>query len=194
MARETIRPVVFAGENPVMRLYRPGSDDVVALASYWRSTWSEQGEGSALLLWLDPAASGAGAAQHAIFADNAAMAGLVTERFNQYFARFKDHDWVSLEPAPARFSLIVDGSRSYRVLCSSAGASVELAWRSFLDVYQIRAQNEFGSHAFEVTSTICPVAEATIAVDGALVAGEVKREGDRESSAFVAFAETWTGG
>ena len=38
-------PVVFAGENPLILLYRPGGDNVVAVASYWRYVYSAEGEG-----------------------------------------------------------------------------------------------------------------------------------------------------
>jgi hypothetical protein len=33
---EPKRPVVFSGENSMIRLFHPGSDDIVAGASYWR--------------------------------------------------------------------------------------------------------------------------------------------------------------
>lgn len=170
-----------------MRLFAPGEDEPAALASYWRATQSEYGEGSALLLWS------ASPAVHAIYADNEAVARLVTERFNQYFARFKDHGFAALDPQPARFQVQQDGRNVYRVLCSAPDHEIELEWRGFLQVYQMRAQNDFGGHTYEVTSTICPVQHATIAIDGTTVKAGAVSTGERETSAFVAYAETWTG-
>lgn len=187
MPREEIRPVLFSGENPVMRLFAPGSEEPAALASYWRATQSEHGEGSALLIWAGSPAT------HAIYADNEAVAQLVTERFNQYFARFKDHGFAGLAPQPARFQVIQDGKSVYRVLCQAADRTIDLKWVEFLQVYQMRAQNEFGGHTYEVTSTICPVRDASIVIDGTRVEANVVATGDRETSAFVAYAETWTG-
>src|SRR5690348_49839 len=68
---EPKRPVVFSGENSMIRLFRPGGDEIIAAASYWRCTYSEHGEGNALVIWTDPSATGLGdVAPHAIYADN----------------------------------------------------------------------------------------------------------------------------
>jgi hypothetical protein len=42
------RDVVFAGENPLLMLYAPGTEELVAVASYWRC--SRSGEGEALVI------------------------------------------------------------------------------------------------------------------------------------------------
>ena len=44
------RPGVFAGENPLIMLYRPGGDELVAVASLWHCTYSEQGAGNSLVI------------------------------------------------------------------------------------------------------------------------------------------------
>lgn len=38
--------VIFSGENPGLTLYKPGTEQVVAAASYWRCVYSEHGFGS----------------------------------------------------------------------------------------------------------------------------------------------------
>ncbi len=48
------RPVVFAGENPLIMLYRPGGDELVAVASLWHCAYSEQGPGHSLVIWVEP--------------------------------------------------------------------------------------------------------------------------------------------
>jgi hypothetical protein len=51
---------MIAGENPMIVLYRPGSDEVVAIASMWTCSWSEAGQGRALVIWADAEATGLG--------------------------------------------------------------------------------------------------------------------------------------
>lgn len=55
------RGLKIIGENPMIVLYRPDSDDIVALVSMWKATYSPVGPGRALLIWVDPDASGLGA-------------------------------------------------------------------------------------------------------------------------------------
>ena len=59
--------IIFSGENPGLTLYKPGTDQVIAKVSYWRCVYSGAGDGNAMLIWVDPEASGLGsAAPHAI--------------------------------------------------------------------------------------------------------------------------------
>ncbi|MGI8975606.1 MAG: hypothetical protein ACR2GS_02645 [Thermomicrobiales bacterium] len=37
------RDVVFAGENPLLMLYAPDTEELVAVASYWRCSYSARG-------------------------------------------------------------------------------------------------------------------------------------------------------
>src|SRR5687768_8962688 len=104
MPREYKSPVIFTGENPGLGLFRPGTDTLVAAASYWRCTYSEHGEGNALYLWVDLAGAGVGQGQlTAIYADNAAMARFINERFNQHFGNFQNKGFDSATPEVARF-------------------------------------------------------------------------------------------
>jgi hypothetical protein len=84
------RPVLFAGENHLITLYRPGTDDPVAGVSCWRCTYSEYGEGFVLAIWCDAAALGRDDLPPvAVYADNAAMGRMVMSLFNQYFEGFR---------------------------------------------------------------------------------------------------------
>jgi hypothetical protein len=185
------RPVLFAGENPVMRLFRPGTDKVLALASYWHAGYSEYGEGSALLLWTHPSESGLAAPLHAVYADNLEVARLVSRKFNQYFAGFAELGFGALEPELAIFAVQGDGRNGLRVTCSTGGTTVDLAWEGVLDAYQFRARRSLGDAQYDLCSVICPVGGASITVNGVRAAGDLKRDGERESSAFLALAESW---
>lgn len=185
--------VVFAGENPLLMLYRPGTDQPVAVASYWRCGYSAAGAGEALVIWVDPEASGLGdRAPVGVFTGNAAMAGLVWERFNRHFDRLQGHGIEECEPLPARFTQQADGPRLHRVACSFGTTTIELEWRDALEVFHTVTTPEVGGSQWEVTNVVCPCANAGISVDGVPIVGEVHQpEGEYRSSAFLAFAETW---
>jgi hypothetical protein len=190
-------PVLFSGENPGIRLVRPGTSDAVALASYWRCTYSAHGEGDVLILWIAPGMAGLG--EHglrAIYTDNVPMARFVTDTFNQYFGGYQEKDFPSVQPETARFLQESGGDRSYRVVCYAADHTVELVWRDVISrQLMIFSDTRYGDRNFDTATVMCPCAGASITIDGQAVSGDVQpteREGRPWSSAFLAFAETWT--
>jgi hypothetical protein len=195
MPRTINRPVVFAGENPGLSLFRPGTGDLVAAASYWRCTYSAHGEGNALILWLDATAAGGSGARTAIYADNAAMARFVADALTQHFGDFQDKGLPGVAPEPARFFQESDSRDYHRVVAQAEGRRVELVWWDVRDYQQvIGSAMTLGGRGWELATVICPCAEATITVDGRPVEGAVRlteRDGRPQSSAFLAFAESW---
>lgn len=187
------REVVFAGDNPLLLLYRAGGDEVIAVASYWRCSYSAAGAGEALVIWVDPDASGLGVrAPVGIFTDNAEMAHLAWEQFNRHFEPLQGRGVERRRPEPARFTSQANGMRLHQVVCSVGSLTIELEWRDALDLFQTVTTPEVGSSRWEVRNVILPCADAVIRVDGVDVPGEVHQpEGIFRSSAFLAFAETW---
>ncbi|MDQ4044785.1 MAG: hypothetical protein M3173_04980 [Chloroflexota bacterium] len=185
--------VIFAGDNPLLMLYGPGTDEVVAVASWWRCAWSAAGVGEALVIWVDPASSGLDQqAPVGIFADNMAMAQLVWARFNSQFDRLQGRGIEDREIQPARFTIQADGNRLHRVSCATGTTAIELEWRDALEAVHMVATPTVGGSRWEVTNVVLPCADAAIRVDGVEVAGEVHQpEGTYRSSAFLAFAESW---
>jgi hypothetical protein len=190
---EPKRPVVFSGENSMIRLFRPGGDEIIAAASYWRCTYSEHGEGNALVIWADPIVTGlGGVAPHAVYADNLAMGRLVASTFNQYFRGYQDRDFGDMTPEPARFFQQGYGRYQHRVTCSTNQVTIELLWQEVLDAGLEFLENTSGPRKFDVSTVICPCARASISVNGKLAVGEVRRgPGPSQSSAFLALSETW---
>ena len=190
---ELKRPVVFAGENPLILLYRPGGDDVVAVASYWRCVYSAEGEGEALVIWVDPGVSGLGErAPVGIYTDNVAMARMVWTNFNRHFAPLQNRGIEDVTPQGARFVQASEGRRLHRVTCSVGASTIELRWEDAFDAVQTVATPEVAGQAWEVANVVLPCAKASISVDGVVVPGEVHYpEGDYQSSAFLAFCESW---
>src|SRR5260370_713629 len=131
---EPKRPVVFSGENSMIRLFRSGSDDLVGAASYWRCTYSEHRQGKALGILVYPVATGLGdLAPYAVYADNLAMGRMVASTFNQYFRGYENRGFGEMVPQPARFFQVGDGRRQHRVTCLTGPATIELLWQDVLD-------------------------------------------------------------
>jgi hypothetical protein len=196
MPRQIKQPVIFTGENPGLSLFRPGSGELVAAASYWRCTYSAHGEGNTLMFWLDLAAAGAGSGTlTAIYADNAPMARFVSDTLNQHFGDFQNKGFADTQPEHARFFQESDSRRYHRVVVHAGEHSIELVWRDVRDYQQvIGSEMALGGRSFELATVICPCAEGSITFDGKPVQGEVRlseRDGRPQSSAFLAFGESW---
>ncbi|MFN8557469.1 MAG: hypothetical protein U0531_09005 [Dehalococcoidia bacterium] len=192
MPREYRSPVIFCGENPVLTLHRPGGDDAVAAASFWHCTYSAQGEGDLLVIWVDDGA----VALTAIYSDNAALARFLTDTLNQHFGDFRGRGFGAMAVTPARFSQQSDSRVYHRVACHAADRIIELEWRDVRDrQLMVATESMVGDKSFDIASVLCPVGQATITVDGARVQGEVRLgqddAGRPRSSAFLAFAESW---
>jgi hypothetical protein len=187
--------VVFSGENPGLTLYKPGTDQVVAAASYWRCVYSEHGEGNVLLIWVDQSAAAGGSAPHAIYADNDGVAKLVATNFTQYFGPHQKLGWDGIEPTHARFFQESDSRWYHRVVCNPGDEVIELLWWDVLD-QQMRynPDMQLGPNRWELHTVICPCASASISISNQPVTGEVQSStegGTPMSSCFLAFSETW---
>ena len=187
------RPVVFAGENPILQLFRAGSEEAVASASVWRCTYSEQGVGTVLSVWMDPAESGLGEqAVTGIYADNAELARMVWENFNRHFGSFQNRGLDEAEVRPARFVEEAGGRRSHRITCAAGTERIDLLWQDVQDVFHSVGSATFGETTWEITNVVCPCTRGSITVNGRSVAGEVRQTGGTfQSSAFLAFCESW---
>jgi hypothetical protein len=189
MTEKKKSPVVFAGENPLIMLYRAGSDDVVAIASLWHSTWTEQGDGYSLVIWVDPVASGLGdLAPTGIYTDNADLARMLWTTLNRRWDPLLNHGLETTEPIPARFVQQADGRRLHRIVCAAGTTTIELLWQDAQDVFHTVTY----PYEYEVSAVIMPCSRASITVNGQQVIGEVRPHADVfQSSAIVAFCETW---
>lgn len=181
--------VKIAGENPMIVLYAPGSDDLVAIASVWTSTWSEAGTGRVLVIWADPDATGLGhQAPVGMFADNPELARFVWANFYNDYTPIKNR---GIEQAPiraARFTELAAGKHLHRITCVAGSTTIELEWRDVLDVVHVVTYPT----GYEVSVIAAPCAAATISVNGKQAVGDVHQpEGWFGSSAILAFAETW---
>lgn len=183
------RGVMIAGENPMIVLYRPDSDEMVAIASMWTTSWSPVGAGRALVIWADPEATGLGdAAPVGIFTDNPALAEFVWANFYTDYGPIHGRGIEEAPPRAARFTEQSDGHRLHRISCTSGPLNIELEWRDVVEVFQAITYPT----GYEVSVIAAPCARASITVNGVQAAGEIHiPEGWFKSSAMLAFAETW---
>ncbi|TDD12694.1 hypothetical protein E1218_35255 [Kribbella turkmenica] len=183
------RGIAIAGENPMIILYRPGSDDIVVLVSMWTARYSPVGAGRALLVWADRTASGLGSeAPAGMYADNPELARYVWENFYRDYDTIRGRGIETGPVVPARFTEVSGGDRFHRITCVSATTTIELEWRDVLDTFQVMTRLT----GFETSAIGRPCAGAEVRVNGVAARGEVHQpEGWFGSSAALAFAETW---
>jgi len=183
------RGIKIAGENPMIILYRPGSDDIVVLVSMWTARYSPVGSGRAMLIWADPDGSGLGSdAPIGMYADNPELAEYVWEHFYRDYDTIRGRGIETNPPVPARFVEVSDGDRFHRITCVTATTTIDLEWRDVLDTFQVTTQLT----GFETSAIARPCAAAAVHVNGVPAHGEPHHpEGWFGSSAALAFAETW---
>lgn len=187
--QDASRPrVAFAGENPLIMLYRPVGEDLVAVASLWHARYTEHGSGTSLLLWADAAATGLGdASPTGIYTDNLALARHLWDTFNRRWDPLLGRGLEGAEPQPAQFAQ-ARGAHLHRTTCTTGTRLIELEWRDpgpaiWTETYP---------YEYRTTAVIVPCPDAAILVDGHAARGEVRPHADEfVSSAVLAFCETW---
>lgn len=188
--------VVFSGQNPGLTVFDESGEERIAAASYWRSVYTEHGEGNVLIIWVSPEKSGTGQhAPHAIYTDNPQVARLVTDRFTRHFGGFSDLGFENMEPQHARFAQDSDSRWYHRVMANHGDGTIELLWWDVLDYQPVNSPDrELGGTKWHLTTLICPCASAEIRINNHAVQGKPKvTQGDNgpSSSSFLAFSETW---
>ncbi|HEY8457434.1 MAG TPA: hypothetical protein VIL34_17710 [Actinopolymorphaceae bacterium] len=183
------RGIKIAGENPMIILYRPNSDDIVVLVSMWTARWSPVGPGHALLIWADREGSGLGSdAPVGIYTDNPELATYVWDHFYRDYDTIRGRGIEDGPPIPAQFVEAPGGDRFHRISCITSTTTIELEWRDVLDCFQVMTHLT----GFETSVVACPCAAAEVRVNGVAARGEIHQpEGWFGSSAALAFAETW---
>jgi len=198
-----LKPIAFCGENPVMELVDPTSEIMTAAASYWHCTYSPQGEGHVLLLYLDAAnAAALGQSSVAIYADNMPLARFVTDTFNQHFDGWKDFGFGTAPVQQGRFVREADARQFYRVTCDIGTAMVDVLWtdirssdfRTFPDLNG-GGFGIAGDEHYHVSNAIFLCGQGAISINKQQVSGAAQTrtlaDGRFSSSVFVALSETW---
>ncbi|MCA9988147.1 MAG: hypothetical protein KDE59_27765 [Anaerolineales bacterium] len=195
---QTERPVLMSGENPGLTLYAPGTDEAVAIVSYWYCTDSPFGVGHSLVLWLADGAVPAGPwGAGGILTDNQPLAAALVNRLTRHFPEFSAVPVAGLPYIEARCQHTYDGA-IYRATGQAADRAVTVEWQTPLERKRIVwPAFPAGEAAYDLSTVICPCQAGQIWLDGAALAGAVRvgqaADGTPSSSAFLAFAESWVG-
>ena len=182
-----------------MSLYAPWAEQAVAIASFWHVTYSLQGTGNALVLWLDKSAlPDSPLMPGGIFSDNLHLAHLLIETLTRHFSEFEGVEVAALPYQQAEFRHIFDGSDRYTVTVQAGSHHLVVEWADLLDQKLITWPGfPAGEQAFDLSTVICPCRSGKISVNGTVIPGEVQTgptsDGHLSSTAFLAFAECWLG-
>jgi hypothetical protein len=198
-----LSPVAFCGENPVISLFKPGTDTITAAASYWHCTYSQHGEGTALLVYLDDGnALALNQPSIAVYSDNMPLARYLTDTFNAQFEDWKPFGFSGTPIQQARFVRESDSRDFYRVACHAEGTRIDLHWnnlrkpeyRTFPDLFG-GGFGVAGDEHYHVSNVIFLCEQGSISINGKLTSGAAQTrttpEGRFSSSVFVALSETW---
>jgi hypothetical protein len=187
--------VILCGENPEIQLMRPGIETMVALASYWRCTYTPIGVGQVLIIHLEPDADRA--AFTAIYADNIELGRYVVDELVQHFDYVTHVRFGEVPVEEAHISQSGDSVHEYRVVCDAGSTTIDLLWRDVLEFRLPRTYPDLitlPDAILDVSNVICPTAIGSIVINRVAVDGNVHsyHDGERHrSSAFLAFSETW---
>lgn len=184
------QPVLFAGENHLISLYYPQSSKQIISISCWNCSYSDHGIGSTLCVAIDPEyASKMGISNQLVLADNLNLATMIVKHFNQYFEGF--NGFASVSPQKASFQKTVS-TKHYSISCSAAEIKFELIWLEAMKPALEIFLNTSGPISYDVSAVIASCKQAQILINDAAVSGEVHMpDGLSQSSAFLAFSETW---
>lgn len=189
------RPLVFAGDAPVLRLYRPDGEKPVAAATYLRATFSERGAGRVLYVWLARDAGGPWSGP-AAFTDNRKLPRYLAQRIVSHLPEFAG---LGLEDAPvesATFERVDNLEVGYRVAATVGEHRVVAEWREPRDRRVIHVRGvRMGAEQMDLTTLMVPCGQAALTIDGWKADGLVRAAaGDdhSQSSAYVAVGTAWT--
>jgi hypothetical protein len=193
------RPVFVCGENPGMTLYKPDTDQPIAIVSYWTVTYSPHGIGKALVMWLDESNSpGTGLSSGGIFTDNIPLAHILMDTLTQHFPEFSDVPVSALPYKEAHCEHTFNSSDGYVVTCRSGENKIVVEWANLLDQKSLSWSGfPTGNQSFDLQNVICPCGSGKITINNRSVNGKVKigtfADNSPSSTAFLAFAESWVG-
>ena len=187
--------VYVSGENPVIRLLMKEGGTPTTEASFWRVVYSPAGMGHVLFLRSGIAADNttppAGAIRIA-FTDNEKLAEYLAKDIMSAFNKVYVAD-----PFPVRkatFTTSGNTSSEWRETVKSDTYTIELVWSDFAEPFQLDTPSGGRTNPYGIASMFIPARAAEVIINGKKAAGRpfpTKRGSMENSTAFLAFSETW---
>jgi hypothetical protein len=178
--------LVFAGENPGMRLFDPSTGEPSTVAFWWRSTWSIAGAGAVVIVW-----SRAAREPNAVWTNDRRLAGWLNGTLTCRFPEFESIDLAHLGVRDASFRGRIEGS-SAEVSWGDGRHHYQLGWGDVLD-RRISHIEDFASTGLTLRNVFMPTRTAWLTRDGVRLGGapDVEAGSRPTSTAFLAVCETW---
>jgi hypothetical protein len=182
--------VVLTGQNPFMMLFS-GDGPPSSIVSFWRVHFSPAGAGHALYVRSELTH---GAPR--IYSDNVPMARYIQSEIYANNSRpFGFFAALGIDVADAVFSQSGDPRSALTETVRTAGDEIVLTWSGFLPAFKggtAASAAEGRGHGHY--ALYIPAQHARFAINGKVAAGEprpAKRDGRDNSSAGLAWSETW---
>jgi len=185
--------VAISGENPVINLSMTGGAPNSTSVSFWRVVYSPVGMGHVCYITAD--LTGNGSSKDDIrmaFTDNQDLFGYIDTAIMPMLdgAYRKDpvHSW------PATFERSGDTRTAWKETVRAEKFTIELVWKDFIQPFLLDKPMGGTANPYGITSMFLPARAADVIINGTRVAGQPyprMRGTTPNSSAFLAFSETW---
>jgi hypothetical protein len=176
--------VRLVGANPGLRLFRDEDPDgaPVAYASVWRVDWSEQGAGTAIVVWRD--------GRTRLITSTPALGRWLADAFTRHFPEVRGLPWPEPELTEADVRIEMDLATGM----IASGSDVEVRISDPMD-RQLIVVDAFALGPIEnhLSTVYIPCRTGSLSVGGEPVDGapRVRAKANASSTAFLADAEVW---
>ena len=185
--------VYISGENPVIRLSLKEGEPPLTDVSFWRVIYSPAGMGHVLYIRSDVTGDGKSSDDLRIaFTDNEKLLDYVNKQIMSAFNKAYVEDPYPMQKAS--FTKGGDTLKEWRETVKSDRYTIELAWRDFYQPFLLDTPVGGPRNPYGITSFFIPAKTADVTINGRKAAGHplpTMRGKMQNSSAFLAFSETW---
>ncbi|MFI5311202.1 MAG: hypothetical protein ACHQQ3_08230 [Gemmatimonadales bacterium] len=186
--------VYVSGENPVIRLLPAAGATPTTDASFWRVVYSPVGMGHVLFLrsGIAPDNPSSPPTIRIAFTDNEKLAEYLGKEIMSAFNKAYADD-----PFPIRKATFTKSGNTlteWKETVKSDQYTVELVWRDFAEPFQLDTPSGGKTNPYGITSFFIPARSADVIINGKKAEGRAfptKRGRMENSTAFLAFSETW---
>jgi hypothetical protein len=178
--------VLWSGDNPLIVLRDPDGRERTALALF-RVDHSPAGPGNAVFLITE-----LGEQRIAVcFADHAPLGRWLRDEIVGTLPEFASHDFRDMPIRSGRFVQLASPG-TWSVLVATDDGELRLGWAGLEPPFNLRVPaGTVASIPFDLETMVYRARQAEVVLGGTRAPGEVVREADGGSSAFLALNETW---
>jgi hypothetical protein len=178
--------VLWSGDNPLIVLKDADGRERTALALF-RCDHSPAGPGNAVFLIAELPKDRV----FVCFADHAPLGRWLRDEIVGTLPEFATHDFADMPIRNGRF-VQLSSPGTWTVLVATDDGELRLTWADLEPPFNLRVPSgTVASIPFDLETMVYRARRAEIVVAGTQAPGDVVRESDGGSSAFLALNETW---